>query len=199
MTSKAFTIRQGAPRWAAVCGFEGRYEVSDFGDVRSLPRKHCPQTRTLKGRPNDGGYLGVALYPGDGEKPKNLLVHRLVCAAFNGKAPDDLPDVNHKNGIKADNHYKNLEWSNDSLNVTHAIEFLGAKPPPGCKHWIGKFGGDHIASKPVVRISAAGETKRYPSAAATVDDGFSFRHVSSVCLGKRPRHRGFQWRFEEIK
>lgn len=181
-------------RWTPIEGYEGRYEVSDLGRVRSLPRKFQPAGRTLRLRTHRDGYQTVALYDGAGN-PKQCFVHRLVCAAFIGAAPSDRPDVNHKDGNKQNNHSANLEWSNDSLNVAHAFRVLGVKRAI-TRPWLGKFDAQHHASKPVLRISPAGEVKRYPSLMAAGRDGFSFKHISAVCRGQRQRHGGFQWRFE---
>lgn len=180
-------------RWATVAGYEGRYEVSDFGRVRSLPRKFQPAGKVLRTRPHRDGYRTVALYDGVGNA-KTLLVHRLVALAFLGAAPDGLPDINHDDGNKVNNHFKNLEWSNDSLNVAHAFRVLGVKHAT-TRPWLGKFDAEHHGSKPVIRIASSGEEKAYPSVMAAGRDGFNFKHVSAVCLGKRQRHGGFSWRF----
>jgi len=53
------------------------------------------------------------------------------------------------------------------------------------------------ASKPVLRIAADGSMRRYPSVMAAGRDGFNFKHISAVCRGKRQRHGGYHWRFED--
>jgi len=177
-------------RWLPVEGFE-QYEVSDEGRVRN-----AATGLVLKPRIDRFGYVRAMLYDATG--PKNKLVHRLVCHAFHGSHPVDRPDVNHLNGIKGDNRPENLEWTNDSLNVTHAFRVLGVKRAI-TRPWLGKFGDDHHASKAVLRINHDGTTTRFPSVLAAGRAGYNFKHVSAVCLGKRRRHGGFEWRFEEKK
>jgi hypothetical protein len=192
------TIRQGdvaAEVWLPVAGFEGRYEISSLGRVRSLARKYCSGTRVLGERANKGGYLGVALYDGTGRAVARL-VHRLVCAAFNGAAPADRPDVNHIDGNKKNNAASNLEWTNDSLNVTHAFRVLGVKKAI-TRPWLGKFGAAHHASKPVIRVAADGATQRFAGVMeAARQTGCCFKKISAVCRGERTRHAGYQWRFD---
>ena len=188
----------GVERWATCRGFDGRYEVSDRGRVRSLPRKRRPAEMLLRPRRHRDGYVTVRLYDGFG-RAKQHLIHRLVAAEFLPPASEDRPDINHKNGVKDDNHYLNLEWSNDSLNVAHAYRVLGVKKAI-TRPWLGKYGSQHHGSKPVLRTGSDGATQRFAgiSEAARLC-GLRVSHISACCLGKRKQHGGFQWRFEEQK
>ncbi len=179
--------------WRPIRGHEGRYEVSSLGRVRSLPRKRCPVLRILGERLDKQGYVHVALYA-DG--PRSFLVHRLVCLAFHGDPPADRPDVNHIDGSKRNNAAANLEWTNDSLNVTHAFRVLGVKHAI-TRPWLGKFGAAHHASKPLERIASDGQRVQFAGVmdAARGTPGACFKKISAVCLGKRPRHLGYQWRY----
>lgn len=130
--------------WKPVVGFEGWYEISDAGSVRRCARSFNMANgvpRTLKVRPvkpkvGAAGYLRVGLYTTDG-KQVFRAVHRLVCEAFNGPAPEDRPDVNHKNLQKSDNRPSSLEWCNHQENMDHAASaglwnpLLGAKGRAG--------------------------------------------------------------------
>ena len=102
-------------QWRAVGGFEGRYEVSDEGNVRSLLRGGC---RLLKFGIHQSGYYYVILYLEDGTS-KNVLVHRLVAEAFVPN-PENKPDVNHIDGNKKNPCASNLEWVTKSENMYHA-------------------------------------------------------------------------------
>jgi len=113
--------------WKDIKGYEGAYQVSDLGNVKSLDRK-------VKSR-YDGGrkVFGVTLKQGfdkDGYRVVKLKkhqysdsqrVHRLVCIAFLDNY-EDKPQVNHKNGIKDDNVLGNLEWATLSENRIHAYD-----------------------------------------------------------------------------
>lgn len=90
---------------------EPNYEVSDLGEVRN---KSTKQIKSL--RLDRNGYLRVTLYPSG----KTYSIHRLVATAFLFKNEGDV--VNHKNGVKTDNHVDNLEWCTHQENVNHAYE-----------------------------------------------------------------------------
>ena len=98
--------------WRDVVGYEGLYQVSSEGRVKSFKWN---KERFLKPRGNRGGYLQVNLYAGGG-KPKKFYVHRLVCEAFHDN-PDNKPQVNHVNEDKADNRACNLEWCTAEENT----------------------------------------------------------------------------------
>ena len=100
--------------WKDAPGYEGRYQVSNLGKVKSLK---FDKERTLKFGLNRGGYYFVNLCKGGAQKTNS--VHRLVMLAFVGKS--DL-EVNHINGIKTDNRLENLEYCSRSENIQHAYD-----------------------------------------------------------------------------
>lgn len=110
--------------WVECPMFEGIYEVSNTGFVRrSAPRKrrikdYFPDGKPLKGSLCTKGYPQVSLHK-DG-KSRTLKVHRLVALAFLGPRPKGLT-VNHKDGIKSNNHIGNLEYVTNSQNIKHAF------------------------------------------------------------------------------
>jgi hypothetical protein len=100
--------------WREIAGFEGRYEVSDEGRVRNMRTG-----KVFAVNLSSKGYPVVALCRKP-EKPKSCRVHRLVALAFI-QNPDALPEVNHKDSDKANNHVSNLEWVTSQQNMQHSI------------------------------------------------------------------------------
>ena len=100
--------------WRDIEGYEGIYQVSNLGRVKSLKFN---KERILKPRKDTIGYLAVILYK-DG-KVKRYLVHRLVANAFIPNS-NNLEDINHINEIKTDNRLSNLEWMNHKDNVRYS-------------------------------------------------------------------------------
>lgn len=112
--------------WKNIQGYEGSYQISNRGRVKSLSRKTYSgrkRNRTRKEifiKPNidKDGYFQVHLSK-DGIKTA-FKVSRLVAIAFKPN-PQNLPQVNHLDGIKTNNHDDNLEWTTNSGNVEHAF------------------------------------------------------------------------------
>lgn len=117
--------------WRDVPGHEDTHEVSNKGRVRSKERLirflnrsgeecwRCKKAHMLTPTGNGRGYLIV---PFGRAAPKNRYIHRLVCEAFNGPPPFEGAEVNHKDGIKANNVPENLEWCDRSHNNRHRYE-----------------------------------------------------------------------------
>lgn len=103
------------PRWRWVNGFEGLYEISDSGIVRSRKTGHYRELKTKHN--NVTGYDFVILC-GNGN-PKSITIHRLVATAFIPN-PKGLPCVNHRNEIKTDNRVENLEWCTFAYNSAYS-------------------------------------------------------------------------------
>ena len=111
-------------QWKQIKEFNGEYEVSNLGRVRSMKRYNgiigriMPQTRQPSGRGGKLTYFAVMLHMNN--KSYCRKVHRLVAEAFIPN-PDNLPQINHKDGCKTNNHVSNLEWCTYQANMQHAV------------------------------------------------------------------------------
>lgn len=109
--------------WKEVVGYEGRYQISSKGRVKSMANSKGRIEKILKGGINSTGYVQVNLTRG---KKAMHLVSRLVCIAFLPNT-ENKPQVNHKDGDKLNNRLENLEWISSSENHKHAYKCLGRK------------------------------------------------------------------------
>lgn len=116
--------------WKDIQGYEGLYQVSNFGRVKSLDRK-------LKNRWGDfirsgkvmvtnksNRYFAINLFTN--WQFKHCKIHKLVAAAFVPN-PNNKPQINHIDGIKSNNHADNLEWVTQAENMQHAKK-MGLRP-----------------------------------------------------------------------
>ena len=133
--------------WKDISGFEGVYQVSNLGRVKSLSR--CIDytdgrirkfsSQIIKPFSDKDGYQLVRLYKNS--NVKTLRVHRLAYEAFFNLI--DNMQINHKNGITGDNHIDNLELVTSSENHLHGFRELGRKP----NICIGESNGSHKLTK----------------------------------------------------
>lgn len=110
--------------WKPIEGYDGMYEVSNRGRVRSYHKStRAPEIPHVLRAGNTRGYRTVVLCSGRKHRPR--LVHQLVAEAFLGLPPPmQRPTVNHKNLDKADNRIENLEWMSHADNNRHAAPHL---------------------------------------------------------------------------
>ncbi len=101
--------------WRWIPGFEGRYKVSSFGRIMSLPNRRRKFAGLLKPRSNSKGYQHVDLCPGDGSS-WTAPVHYLVLLAFVGLRPAKDWEARHLDGQKTNNRFDNLAWGTPEQN-----------------------------------------------------------------------------------
>ena len=174
--------------WKPVVGYEGLYQVSSEGRVKSLERKvpkgygeRTVKERILKLRIGRDGYLKIGLYGSTG-KQKWFQVHRLVGEAFI-QNPDEKPQINHINEIKTDNRACNLEWCTCKENINHGTH----------NERSGK-----TRSKPVGQYTLDGELVKIWASTMEVERQAGFYHgnISKVANGKFKQAYGFIWKYK---
>lgn len=180
--------------WKEVVGYEGLYEVSNYGRVLSLPRlkygrtsKDGQQTvyrtkkKLLSPKVDKDGYLSVTLTDPDGNRAMRR-VHRIVAIAFIDK-PEGKDVVHHKDENVKNNSVHNLAWVTNKENLSASDVF-------------GKLAKIH--GVPIVQKDTDGNVLAYfPSCQEAARQlGLDVRHINAVVTGKRKRHKGFV--FEEV-
>lgn len=183
--------------WRNIKGYDGRYQISSFGRIKSLERyvdrkkqgKLKIKERIMIPRLTKTGYYRIGLCANN--KLKMFCIHRLVAETFIPNS-EKKPQVNHKNGIKNDNKVSNLEWVTNSENQKHSFEYLNKKPL-----WKGKTGILHNRSKSVYQINKKGIILNEFGSIAEAErtTNISSSSISSCCLGKRKTAGGYKWRY----
>jgi len=165
--------------WRDAIGYEGLYQISNLGRVKSLCRSiRKPNGGLMSLTGDDWGYLRVRFQKNG--KRYTEKVHRLVAKAFIPN-PEDKLQVNHKNGVKTDNTVDNLEWVNNRENALHRRDVLG------------KIGG--YEKKPVLCIET-GVIYRSAAEAAEAISGNANCIASVAANGKyRHTHKGLHWEY----
>ena len=186
--------------WKDIEGYEGLYQVSNMGRVKSLNFNKTGEEKIMK--LVDGyGYLRVNLkHKG---KSKMYQVHRLVAEAFIPN-PDNKPEVNHINTVKTDNRVwinedgsidydkSNLEWatpkenSNNPITLKHRSDYMK-----------GRIGKEHNCSIPVIQFTKDGYMVRKWDCAADVsrEHNIHHTHIYQVCKKIRKTTGGYVWKY----
>lgn len=175
--------------WRPVAGYESLYLVSDNGNVKSLPklitysdgriRKY--NEKILKLQISKSGYTVINLTK-DGCKCTKY-VHRLVAEAFIPN-PEQLPEINHIDEDKTNNHSSNLEWCDRTYNNHHSMitETL-----------------NESKKVPVIQLTLDGSFIRRWSGIREAARGLGMKthkHIRECCLGQAKSCYGFKWQYE---
>ena len=165
--------------WKPIKGYEGLYEVSNLGRIKSLVNnKGQYREKILKPR-YTYGYLKVILCK-NGIK-KNYRVHRLVAEAFLPN-PDNLPLINHKDEQKDNNIVTNLEWCNYSYNNSYGTRTKRAAE------------NNH---KKLLQFTLDGNfVKEWQSPVEAEKEGYRRSNISYCCNGRIKQYKGFIWRYK---
>lgn len=174
--------------WRPVKGYEGRYEVSSFGRIRSLNYNGTGRCEIIKQCDSHNGYLLVCLY--DCGVRKSFRVNRIVAEAFIPN-PLNLPQVNHKDEDKTNNNIDNLEWCDAKYNTNYGTGHDRASE---------KQKNDGRKSKHVLQYSMCGDfIFEWPSTMEINRKlGFDRGYISNCCLGKYSSAYGFVWKYRDV-
>lgn len=166
--------------WKDIPGYEGIYQISDCGRVKSISKGII-----LKPRVNRKGYLLVGLSKRN--KREMVQVHRIIAHVFIPN-PDNLPQVNHKDENKTNNHASNLEWCTNEYNCNYGTHN---------KRMAATLTNRMDLSKPVLQMLKDGRIiKKYPSIhQAARETGVNCGNIGVVCKGERKTAGGYIWRY----
>ena len=187
--------------WKDIKNYEIKYQVSNFGNIRSVDRyidfnrgeqhfRIFRKGQIIKKQLDSHGYEQVQLHDGTRNKVHTLLVHKLVAEAFIPN-PDNKPCIDHINTIKTDNRVENLRWTSHKENCNNELSlehYKFAKKQPR-----------YAIRKPVIQYAKDGTfIKRWDSAIdASEKLGIHLASIYGVCAGAEHYHTagGFIWKY----
>lgn len=186
--------------WKDVIGYEGLYEVSNFGRIKSKERvvnnskgKRIVKSKILSPFISNSGYYAIVLHK---TRPvfKLNYIHRLVANAFLPNK-NNLEQINHIDGNKLNNNVFNLEWCSRSDNIKHAIK-IGLISKDTLIEQIKQM--NKIVRKPILQIKNGEIIAEYES---TVIAGKQFsknadRNISACARHKLKSAYGYQWEYK---
>lgn len=188
--------------WKNISGYEGIYQVSNFGRIKSLKHKtlrknifgknksayYIYDEKILNGWIENNGYLMISL------KNKKYLIHRIVAKTFI-KNPKNYPIINHIDGNKLNNCVDNLEWCTYKHNFNEAVKLGLIKPKYNSND-------NRIRAKKIAQYSL--DNKLIKIHACSVDAEkelkskgvkINARNIRKVCLNERKTAGGFIWKY----
>ena len=180
--------------WKDIEGFEGLYQVSTWGNVRSLDRwvadkngiKHFYKGKILKPTHNKQGYFIASLYK-NGEQ-FYFQVHRLVAITFIPN-PKNKPQVNHKDEVKSNNYRTNLEWMTSKENHNYGTRNRRA----------GESNKNGKRSKKVYQYNLQGDLINIWASTRELErNGYDRRTILKCCKGKGKTYKNSVWSESEI-
>lgn len=174
--------------WRDIKGYEGLYQVSNWGRIKSSPNRY--QRRKMKSEGgimkavNIQGYLQVTLYKD--RKHKRFMLHRLVAEAFvENERPSEFSYVNHKDENSLNNFASNLEWCTHRYNINYGTRNLRVSLKEGKNVYRYDLEGNFIDSFHSV------------NEAARVLGIKGHSHICQACNGLRHKAYGYKWKYEQ--
>jgi hypothetical protein len=166
--------------WKEIEGYEGLYEISNYGNVRSMNYKKRGYIKILKGQINKHGYVVVDL--SKNKVRKTCQVHRLVAKAFIPN-PDNLAVVDHIDSNKTNNHVNNLQW------LTYQDNTLKAWDDGLCSGGSGRPRSD----RKVINLTTGVVYDSVVDAAKLNNMGNS--GIYKCCKHQRKTSGGYEWQY----
>ena len=186
--------------WKDINGFEGYYQVSNLGRVKSIERvieylsygkkktkKICE--KIFKPQFNKSGYYMVNLSVNNMHYPKQI--HRLVAEAFIPN-PDNKPQVDHINTIRTDNRVENLRWCTQQENTDNPLSKAKHK-----EYYSEHIGSNHHCARKIIQFTADNELLDVYDCIKDASEKLNVdrAHISSCCSGKRKTAGGSRWKY----
>lgn len=161
-------------------GYEGKYQVSNLGRVKSLNYLHTGKERLLKPSKTKKGYLFINI------KNKYMAIHRLVANAFIDN-PLNLPQVNHIDENKENNSIYNLEWCDAKYNNNYGTRNVRVS---------NLLINNKYKSIKIDQFTKDGRfIKTWLSSQEAERNGYQHTHIIKCCKNKRKSHAGYIWRY----
>ena len=181
--------------WKDISGFEGIYQISDMGNVKSLSWRNTGQARNLVPKITNRGYAHVHLYK-NGAK-RDFTIHRLVATHFIENKKNH-PLINHKDENPLNNRADNLEWCDQSYNMRYYFQRHNVERRSSGSYRKSREKG--ISYKPTQKI----EQRTRNGSLVKIWDSFvrikyalnkNESSIRDCCTGKRKQAYGYQWAF----
>lgn len=178
--------------WRNIPGSNGLYQVSNFGNIKSLRYRGGYQEKQLTPKKNNNGRLWVEVLINGKRKP--MLIHRLVAMAFIPN-PNGYEEINHIDENPQNNTVYNLEWCTHKHNVR-----CFCKNHP--EHWSNRKQSDKYGKRlnlTIVQLTKEGNVVKTWNNSRTIkaETGMSDWSISECCRGKRHTAYGYIWRYAD--
>lgn len=171
--------------WKDVPNYEGLYQVSNLGRVKSFRKSTkfgCQAEFILKPSVANNGYAQVALYKNT--KKQKFLVHRLVASVFLPN-PDNLPQINHKDENRLNNNITNLEWCTAEYNNAYGTARIRAID---------------TRSKPIEQLTYDGKVIAIYRSSRLASELLGIKKATIIqAINKHTQCQGYYWQFSSIK